>query len=260
VPVDDDDVEDEGPRPVTIVTGASRGIGAATALWLAQAGHDLVINYRNDQAAAEGVVEQATAAGVHAVSVRADISQPGDVDRLFESAAGALGQVTGLVNNAGVTAHVGDLADTPVDVLRLILDVNLLGPILCARCAVQQMSTQRGGTGGAIVNISSAAATLGSAHEYVHYAAAKAGIDAFTVGLAKEVAGDGIRVNTVAPGTIRTEIHAAAGDRGRPERIAKLAPLGRAGEPHDIATAVAWLLSPEASYVTGATLRVAGGL
>jgi NAD(P)-dependent dehydrogenase (short-subunit alcohol dehydrogenase family) len=251
---------DDGQPLVTIVTGAGRGIGAATARWLANAGHNLVINYRNDPDSAEQVAEAAKAGGVRAVAVQADISREADVDRLFIEAAQRLGQVTGLVNNAGITAHVGDLADTPVEVLRLILDVNLLGPILCARRAVQDMSTQRSGHGGAIVNISSAAATLGSAHEYVHYAAAKAGIDAFTVGLAKEVAAEGIRVNAVAPGTIRTEIHAAAGDPGRPERIAKLAPLGRAGEPHDIATAVAWLLSPEASYVTGAILRVAGGL
>jgi NAD(P)-dependent dehydrogenase (short-subunit alcohol dehydrogenase family) len=253
-------VTPEDPQRVTIVTGAGRGIGAATALWLAASGHDVVINYRADADAAQQIVTQALAHGVRAVAIQADICNEADIERLFADAVEALGPITGLVNNAGVTAHVGDLADTPVAVVRQILDVNLLGAILCARQAVRTMSTKRGGVGGAIVNISSAAATLGSAHEYVHYAAAKAGIDGFTQGLAKEVASDGVRVNAVAPGTVRTGIHAAAGDPGRPERIAKLAPLGRAGEPHDIATAVGWLLSDEAAYVTGAILRVAGGL
>jgi glucose 1-dehydrogenase len=179
---------------------------------------------------------------------------------LFAVTADELGVVTGLVNNAGLTAHVGDLADTPVDVVRRVIDVNFLGVVLCARRAAQIMSSRRGGGGGAIVNVSSAAATLGSAHEYVHYAAAKAAVDALTVGLAKELAGDGIRVNAVAPGTVRTGIHAAAGDPGRADRVATRVPLGRAGEPDEIAPAIAWLLSPESSYVTGAILRVAGGL
>jgi NAD(P)-dependent dehydrogenase (short-subunit alcohol dehydrogenase family) len=197
---------------------------------------------------------------VRAVAIQADICHEAEVANLFAESAQLLGAVTSLVNNAGVTIQVGDLADTPVKVLRQILDVNLFGTILCARQAVRIMSRTRGGPGGAIVNVSSAAATLGSAHEYVHYAAAKAGVDALTIGLAKEVAAEGIRVNAVAPGTIRTGIHAAAGDPDRPERIAKLAPLGRAGEPPEIAAAIAWLLSDEASYVTGAILRVAGGL
>jgi NAD(P)-dependent dehydrogenase (short-subunit alcohol dehydrogenase family) len=245
---------------VTIVTGAGRGIGAATALHLARAGHDVVINYLNDQAAAQQVVDRALAEGRRAVAVQADVSHEDEVERLFATSAQELGPVTALVNNAGVTAHIGDLSATPVEVIRAILDVNLLGTILCARRAVLAMSTRHGGAGGAIVNISSGAATLGSAHEYVHYAAAKAGVDALTVGLAKEVAADGIRVNAVAPGTIRTDIHAAAGDPGRPDRVAKVVPLGRAGDPHEIATAIGWLLSAEASYVTGAVLRVAGGL
>jgi NAD(P)-dependent dehydrogenase (short-subunit alcohol dehydrogenase family) len=168
--------------------------------------------------------------------------------------------VTGLVNNAGLTAHIGDLADTPVEVVRQVLDVNLFGVIVCVRLAAQVMSSRRGAIGGAIVNVSSAAATLGSAHEYVHYAAAKAGVDALTVGLGKELADDGIRINAVAPGTVRTDIHAAAGDPDRADRVAKRVPLGRAGEPQDIASAIAWLLSGDASYITGAILRVAGGL
>ncbi|MEJ7757859.1 MAG: SDR family oxidoreductase [Nocardioidaceae bacterium] len=155
--------------------------------------------------------------------------------------------MTGLVNNAGVTAHIADLADTPVAVVRQVVEVNLVGAIICARRAAQVLSTRRGGAGGAVVNVSSAAATLGSPHEYVHYAAAKAGVDALTVGLAKELAGDGIRVNAVAPGLVRTGIHAAAGAADRVDRVAARIPLRRAGEPHEIAPAIAWLLSEEAS-------------
>jgi glucose 1-dehydrogenase len=168
--------------------------------------------------------------------------------------------VSGLVNNAGLTAHLGNLADTPIDTVRAVLDVNLFAVIVCARCAARVMSRSRGGAGGAIVNVSSAAATLGSPHEYVHYAAAKAGVDALTIGLGKELAQEGIRVNAVAPGTVRTDIHAGAGDPDRAERVSKRVPLGRPGEPDDIAAAIVWLLSAEASYVTGTTLRVAGGL
>jgi NAD(P)-dependent dehydrogenase (short-subunit alcohol dehydrogenase family) len=247
------------PAGVTIVTGASRGIGAATAEHLAAAGHDIVVNYRDDHDAARRVVATVMAQGRRAVAIQADVSRDDEVDQLFRLAGHELGPVTGLVNNAGLTAHIGDLAATPVDVIRAVVDVNLLGVILCARRAVLAMSTRLGGRGGAIVNISSGAATLGSAHEYVHYAAAKAGVDALTVGLAKEVGAEGIRVNAVAPGTIRTGIHAAAGDPGRADRVAGLVPLGRAGEPTEIAAAVGWLLSDEASYVTGTILRVAGG-
>ncbi len=245
-------------RPVTIVTGGSRGIGAATVLTLAGAGHDVVFAYRADADAAADVRARAIDAGAQCISVKADVTSETEVEGLFEAAA-QIGTVTGLVNNAGLTAHVGDLADTPVEAIRRVLDVNLLGAVLCARQAARVMSVRRGGKGGAIVNVSSAAATLGSAHEYVHYAAAKAGVDALTVGLAKELAGDGIRVNAVSPGTVNTEIHAAAGDPGRPQRVAARIPLGRLGEPQEIAPAIAWLLGPEARYATGAVLRIAGG-
>ena len=247
-------------RPVTVVTGGGRGIGAATALYLARSGHHLVVCYLADQDSAQAVIGAATAAGARAIAVRADVTDEDDVDRLFASASAEFGAVHGLVNNAGVTAHVGDLADTPVAVVRRVVEVNLMGALLCARRAAQSMSTARGGAGGAIVNVSSAAATLGAPHEYVSYAAAKAGVDALTVGLAKELADQGVRVNAVAPGTVRTGIHAAAGDPGRADRVASRIPMGRAGEPSEIAPAVGWLLGPDSSYVTGAVIRVAGGL
>lgn len=245
--------------PLTIVTGGGRGIGAATCRYLATQGHDLVVGYLDDQTAAAQVVDQAIALGVRAIAVAGDVADPDDVDRLF-TAASEHGTVTGLVNNAGVTAHIGDLADTPVSVLRRVLDVNLLGTLLCSRRAAALMSTARGGQGGAIVNVSSSAATLGSPHEYVHYAAAKAGVDALTIGLAKELADQGVRVNAVAPGMVQTGIHAAAGDPDRVQRVLHRIPMGRAGSPEDIAPAIAWLLGPESGYVSGASIRVAGGL
>lgn len=247
------------PRPLTVVTGGSRGIGAATALHLAGCGHDLVLGYVSDRHAAQQVAAAAAAQGVRAIVVPGDVSHEEAVNGLFDAAA-ELGQITGLVNNAGLTAHIGDLADTPVAVIRRVVEINLLGALLCARRAAQLMSTAHGGAGGSIVNVSSSAATLGSPHEYVHYAAAKAGVDAFTYGLAKELAGQGVRVNAVAPGLVDTDIHAAAGEPTRLERVAPRIPMGRAGQPQEIAPAIAWLLGEDAAYVTGAVVRVAGGL
>jgi NAD(P)-dependent dehydrogenase (short-subunit alcohol dehydrogenase family) len=243
---------------LTLITGGGRGIGAATAVRLAAEGHDLVLSYERDADAADGTAQRVRDLGVACRVVRADVSDPDDVDALFEAAA-EQGRVTGLVNNAGLTLRYADLAETPVEEVRRILDVNLLGGLLCARRAVQVMSTSGGGHGGAIVNISSGAATLGSPHEYVHYAAAKAGVDAFTVGLGKEVAAEGVRVNAVACGLVDTSLHAASGDPERVSRMASQIPVGRAADPGEIAAAVSWLLGDESSYVTGTVLRVAGG-
>ena len=238
---------------LTVITGGGRGIGAATAVRLATDGHDLVLSYAHDQDAADATARRVRDLGVTCRVVRADVSDADDVDALFDATA-EQGQLTGLVNNAGSTLHLGDLADTPVDVVREVVDVNLTGAILVARRGVRDLVE-----GGAVVNVSSAAATLGSPHEYVHYAAAKAGVDALTMGLAQEVASRGIRVNGVAPGIVRTDIHAAAGDPDRLERVAPAVPMGRVGEPEEIAEAIAWLLGDGCPYATGATLRVAGG-
>ncbi|MEU9003263.1 SDR family oxidoreductase [Streptomyces sp. NPDC048551] len=244
------------PRPITVVTGGSRGIGAATSVRLAADGHDLVLGYAQDRAAAEAVAERVRAAGARCVTVRGDTSEECAVERLFDIAGAELGTVTGLVNNAGVTGPLGRLADARVEDLRRVVEVNLLGYLLCCRRAARDMAE---GGGGAIVNVSSAAATLGSPGDYVHYAATKAAVDALTVGLSKELGPDGIRVNAVAPGMIETGMHAAMGDPGRPARAAAGIPLGRPGQPEEIAGAIAWLLSPDASYTTGTVLRVSGG-
>ncbi|MFC7897575.1 SDR family oxidoreductase [Streptomyces sp. NPDC057381] len=243
-------------RPLTVVTGGSRGIGAATCLRLAADGHDVVVGYVRDDSAAEAVVAGVREAGGRGLAVRADTSAESDVERLFEVAEGRLGPVTGLVNNAAVTGPLGRLADSDTATLRRVLDVNLLGVLLCSRRAAQLM-TARGG--GAIVNVSSGAATIGSPGEYVHYAASKAGVDALTLGLAKELGPDGIRVNAVAPGVVDTEMHAAMGDPERARRMGGAVPMGRPGRAEEIAAAISWLMSPDASYTTGAVLRVAGG-
>ncbi|MCX4472340.1 SDR family oxidoreductase [Micromonospora sp. NBC_01655] len=241
-------------NPVTIITGGSRGIGAATARRLAHHGHHVAIGYRRDQHAADTVVADIRATGRQAVAVPADTTDPDAITRLFDAAAD-LGPLTGLVNNAGVTSPIGPLTDLRADDLRHVVDVNLIGYVLCAQQAARRLTH-----GGAIVNVSSAAATLGSPGEYVHYAAVKAATDTLTVGLAKELAPHGIRVNGVAPGIVRTDLHALSGVPDRADSAAGRIPLGRAGEPDEIAAAIAWLLGPDASYTTGAVLRVSGGL
>ncbi len=245
-------------RPLTLITGGTRGIGAATALRLASAGHDVVLGYASDAEAADETRRAVEAKGAACRTVCADVTDPDAVDLLFAQAA-EMGRLTGVVNNAGATLHVGPLAETPADIVRQTVDLNLTSALLVARAAVRALGTTYGGGGGVLVNVSSGAATLGSPGEYVQYAAAKAGVDAMTIGLAQEAAPEGIRVVGVAPGLVRTRIHADAGDAGRLERVASKVPLGRPAEPEEIAEAIAWLLSDAASYVTGTTLRVAGG-
>jgi NAD(P)-dependent dehydrogenase (short-subunit alcohol dehydrogenase family) len=241
-------------NPVTVVTGGSRGIGAATARALAEAGHDVALCYRADADAAARVLEQIHGTGRRGLAVRADTTDPTDVARLFDTTAADLGPPTGLVNNAGVTSPIGPFVDLTLDDLRRVVEVNLIGYVLCAQQAARRMRS-----GGAIVNVSSSAATLGAPDEYVHYAAVKAATDTLTIGLAKELGPRGIRVNAVAPGLINTDIHASSGMPDRLRRLAPLIPLGRPGEPEEIAAAIVWLLSPDASYTSGAVLRMSGG-
>ena len=243
-----------------LITGAGRGIGAATALAAARAGYAVGVNYQRDAAAAAAVVAQIQGGGGRALAVRADVADPEDVTRLFDQVEHGLGPLTALVNNAGTTGRITRFADLDLATLLRTVDVNLIGSMLCAQAAVRRFSTARGGKGGVIVNLSSVAAATGSPGEYVHYAATKAAIEAFTRGLAREVASEGIRVNAVAPGTVQTGIHAAGGDPERPARVAARIPLGRVGAPEEIAAAILWLLSDAAAYVTGSILTIAGGL
>jgi NAD(P)-dependent dehydrogenase (short-subunit alcohol dehydrogenase family) len=242
-----------------IVTGGARGIGAATSRLAAQHGYAIAVNFVENEAAASGVVEEIKHANGRAIAVQADVSKEQDVARLFETAARTLGPVAGLVNNAGITGGFSRLEDLAAATLERVLAVNVTGAIFCAREAVRRMSNRHGGAGGVIVNISSRAAQLGSAGEWIHYAVTKGAIDTLTIGLAREVASDGIRVNAVAPGLVETDIHAVAGEPGRPGRMAARIPLGRAGKPEEIANAVVWLLSPAAAYITGSILAVSGG-
>ncbi len=242
-----------------IVTGASRGIGAATAILAGAQGWSVAVNYSADKAGADGVVERILGAGGMAFAVQGDVAEETDIARLFETSERELGPITGLVNNAGITGRLSRLEAMEAADIARVLAINVLGSMLCAREAVRRMSAKRGGSGGAIVNISSRVAQIGGAGEWLHYGASKGAIDTFTLGLAREVAGEGIRVNAVAPGLIETGIHAAAGDAARLERMAPLIPMKRAGSAEEVAEAVLWLLSPAASYITGAILPVGGG-
>jgi NAD(P)-dependent dehydrogenase (short-subunit alcohol dehydrogenase family) len=244
---------------VAIITGASRGIGAATALLAASRGYAVCVNFQKNEAAAREVVDAIVRGGGRAIAVGADVSREGDVVRLFETVDWELGTVTALVNNAGILEKQMRVDEMDAERIRRVFDTNVVGSFLCAREAVRRMSTNRGGKGGAIVNVSSGAARLGSPEEYVDYAASKGAVDTLTVGLAKEVAGEGIRVNAVRPGLVVTDIHAAGGEPGRVERLKSLVPLGRGGQPDEVATAILWLLSDEASFTTGAILDVSGG-
>ncbi|HEU4743452.1 MAG TPA: SDR family oxidoreductase [Meiothermus sp.] len=244
---------------VLLVTGAGRGIGAATALLAAERGYAVWVNYLHNQAAAEGVVEAIRQKGGVAFAVRADVSVEAEVVRLFETVERQLGPLAALVNNAGILERQMRLEAMDAPRLQRVLATNVVGAMLCAREAVRRMSTRHGGAGGVIVNVSSAASRLGSPGEYLDYAASKGAIDTFTLGLAKEVADEGIRVNAVRPGLIRTEIHAAGGEPDRIERLREAIPMKRGGEALEVAQAILWLLSDEASYVTGALLDVTGG-
>jgi NAD(P)-dependent dehydrogenase (short-subunit alcohol dehydrogenase family) len=246
------------PGPV-VVTGGSRGIGAATARLLAQRGHAICLSFVHDAEAADEVVTACAAAGIEAIAVRADVSVEADVVELFRTADAELGPIAGLVNNAGVVDRQARLEEITTARLERMFAVNVTGAFLCAREAVRRLSTRHGGGGGAIVNVSSRAAVLGAPGEYVDYAAAKAAVDAMTVGLSKEVADEGIRVNAVRPGLIATEIHAQGGEPGRVHRLAPTLPMKRPGRVEEVAAAIAWLLSDEASYVTGSFIDVGGG-
>ena len=242
---------------VVLVTGGGRGIGAAIVRGAAARGQKVAFSYARNAGAATALVEAIAGNGGEALAIEADVADPATPARLFD-AAEALGPVTALVNNAGITGTLGRLADLPLDTLRRTIDTNLTGTILMAQEAVRRWEAS--GTSGRMVNISSVAATLGAPGEYVHYAATKAAVEALTIGLGKEVAGRGIRVNAVSPGTTMTEIHAAGGNPDRPAQVAPRVPLGRVAEPEEIAAAVLWLLGDEASYVAGAVLRVGGGV
>ncbi len=244
---------------VLLVTGGSRGIGAASALLAAQQGWSVAVNYTANSLAAEEVVRQIRAAGGQAISVKADVAEEDQVLRMFEHIDAKLGRLTGLVNNAGVVDVYARVADMSVARWKRMFDINVMGSLICAREAVRRMSTQYGGEGGSIVNVSSAASRLGSPGQYVDYAAAKGAIDAFTLGLAKEVAAEGIRVNAVRPGLIDTEIHASGGLPNRVKDLQHLVPMQRGGTAEEVAQSIVWLLSDAASYTTMSLIDVSGG-
>jgi len=246
-------------RKVLLVTGGSRGIGAATSILAAQKGWAVAVNYTANAQAADEVVAQIKKAGGEAMSVQADVANEGQVLAMFEKVRATLGPLQGLVNNAGVVDVSAKLDQMSMDRWRRMFDINVLGSMLCAREAIRQMSTLHGGKGGSIVNLSSAAARLGGPGQYVDYAAAKGAIDSFTVGLSKEVAAEGIRVNAIRPGLIDTDIHASGGVPNRVKELEHLVPIKRGGSAMEVAQAIVWLLSDEASYTTMSLVDVSGG-
>lgn len=246
-------------QKILVVTGASSGIGAATASLAARRGYAVCVNYRQQSEKAAGVVRAIESEGGRAVAVQADVSLESDVVRLFEAADRQLGRLTALVNNAATLEQQMRLDSMDSARLQRVFATNAIGPILCAREAVRRMSTRYGGAGGSIVNVSSGAARSGSPGEYVDYAASKGAMDTMTIGLAREVAEEGIRVNGVRPGFIYTDMHARGGEPGRVDRVKTLVPMQRGGQPEEVAAAILWLLSDEASFVTGSILDVAGG-
>lgn len=246
-------------QQVIVITGASRGIGAATARLAALQGYRVCINYHADDEAAERVLAEVRELGAEAIAVRADVSVEDEVIQLFHRVDSELGRVTALVNNAGTIGHTSRLEDMSEFRLLKLMKTNVVGPMLCAKHALQRMSTRHGGLGGSIVNVSSVAARLGSPNEYVDYAASKGALDTFTVGLAKEVASDGVRVNAVRPGYIHTDFHALSGDPDRVSTLEASLPMGRGGRAEEVAEAIIWLLSDKASYATGSFIELGGG-
>ena len=246
-------------QPLMLVTGGSRGIGAATVLLAAARGWRVAFSYRDNAQAAHEVVAQSRKLGAEAVALQADVSQESDVLRLFESVEQQLGRLTALINNAGMLEQQMRLDQMDLARWQRVFSANVFGSFLCAKQAVQRMSTKQGGQGGSIVNLSSAAARLGSPNEFIDYAAAKGAVDSMTIGLAKEVATEGIRVNAVRPGLIYTDIHASAGDPGRVDRVKAGVPMQRGGSAEEVAEAIVWLASDHSSYVTGILLDVTGG-
>ena len=254
-------MNDIHPAPLLLITGAGRGIGAACALQAARAGWDVALNYHHNAAAVQAVADQVRACGRRAITVLADVADEAAVQAMFGRIDDEWGpqRLTGLVNNAGIVAMKSRFDDMDLARWRRMLDVNILGTWLCTREAVRRMSTRHGGQGGAIVNLSSVAARLGAPNMYVDYAASKGAIDSFTTGLAVELAAEGVRVNAVRPGIIATDIHADSGDAHRPQAAAASIPMQRPGTADEVAQAVLWLLSPAASYCTGAVVDVTGG-
>jgi len=250
---------DPNVREVMLITGASRGIGAASAVLAAERGYDVAISYRRDAGAAESVAERVRAHGARAATVQADVAGEDDVERMFAAVDAELGTLSVLVNNAGTLDVQMRLDEMSAARVERTLRVNVLGVFLCCRAAVRRMSTRHGGTGGRIVNVSSVAARMGSAREYVDYAASKGAVDSMTVGLANEVAEEGIRVNAVRPGIVYTELHALGGEPGRVDRLKAGVPMKRGGDPVEIASAILWLASGESSYCTGSFVDVSGG-
>jgi NAD(P)-dependent dehydrogenase (short-subunit alcohol dehydrogenase family) len=246
-------------RPVILVTGGSRGIGAATCRLAAAAGYDVAVNYASNRDAADAVVSACQEAGASALAVHALVESESEVKAMFDEVASGLGPIGCLVNNAGIVRDQVRFDEMSVERWREMFDVNVIGSFICAREAVLRMSTRHGGGGGSIVNVSSAASYLGSPGEYIDYAAAKAAIDTMTMGLGKEVAEEGIRVNAVRPGVVYTDIHASGGEPGRVDRVAAGVPMRRGGQPDEVAETILWLASDAASYITATTVNVSGG-
>ena len=245
--------------PVLLVTGGSRGIGAAACLVAARHGWRVAVNYASNEAAANAVVSEIKKAGGDAIAIRGDVGNAADIVSMFEAVDKHFGRLDGLVNNAGIVDYTARVDEMSADRLERMMRINVTGSILCAGEAVRRMSSRHGGQGGVIVNISSMAAVIGGSTQYVDYAASKAAIDTFTIGLSREVAAEGIRVNAIRPGIIETDIHASGGQPDRPKEMASSIPMKRTGQAEEVADAIVYLLSPSASYITGAILNVSGG-